>query len=81
MTRLKLLDELSCVMVSEDPSETRRLAEFLLDDGASAKSLLEAMLKVMRVVDAKYKRKEYFLIDVTVASSAMKEALSSFISI
>lgn len=73
MTKIKLLDELSSAVISGDLKKTRKLTELLLDNGVSADSLLEAMLKAMRVVDDKYTRKEYFVTDVTAAASAMKE--------
>jgi 5-methyltetrahydrofolate--homocysteine methyltransferase len=74
MTNAKLLDELSGAVVSGDVKKTRKLTELLLNDGVLADRILEALLKAMRVVDDKYTRKEYFVMDVAAATLAMKEA-------
>jgi methanogenic corrinoid protein MtbC1 len=74
MTNTKLLDELSSAVVSGDVKKTRKLTELLLNEGVSADIVLGVMLKAMRVVDDKYTRKEYFVMDVAAAASAMKEA-------
>lgn len=74
MARQKLLDELSNAIVGGDVKKARRLTELLLNEGASAKVILETMQNAMRIVDDKYNRKEYFVIDVAAAASAMKEA-------
>jgi len=70
----KLLEDLSSAVVSGDVKKARRLTEQLLNDGAPANQVLETMLKAMRIVDDKYERKEYFVMDVAAAASAMKEA-------
>jgi 5-methyltetrahydrofolate--homocysteine methyltransferase len=76
MTNAKLLDELSGAVVSGDVKKTRKLTELLLNEGVSADRILEALLKAMRIADNKYTRKEYFVIDVAAAASAMKEAFN-----
>jgi 5-methyltetrahydrofolate--homocysteine methyltransferase len=70
----KLLEDLSGTVVSGDVKKARRLTEQLLNEGVPANHVLEAMLKAMRIVDDKYERKEYFVMDVAAAASAMKEA-------
>lgn len=73
MTKMKLFDELSSAVISGDVKKPRKLTEFLLNNEVSADSILEAISKTVRVVDDKYTRKEYFVMNVAAAASAMKE--------
>jgi 5-methyltetrahydrofolate--homocysteine methyltransferase len=75
MTNMKLLDELSGAIVSGELKKTRKLTELLLIEGVPADKIMEALLNAQRVADDKYKRKEYFEMDVAAAASARKEAL------
>jgi len=73
-----ILDELFDAVVSGDVQKARKLAERATTEGVSASVALERMMEAMRVVDAKYMRKEYFTVDVAAASTAMREAFKVF---
>lgn len=52
----------------------KEIAEQAVSKGLSASVALEKMRKAMQVVDEKYEKKEYFIVDVASAASAMREA-------
>jgi len=73
-SRKTVLDELFDAVVAGDVQKARKLAERTVNEGVSANVALEKMTEAMRAVDAKYMRKEYFTVDVSAASTAMREA-------
>lgn len=74
----EILDALYSAVVLGDVRKARKIAEQALDRGVSGDLALEAMTTAMRVVDEKYERKEYFVVDVAAAASAMREAFKVF---
>ena len=74
----EILDALYNAVVLGDVRKARKIAEQALDRGISADLALETMTTAMRVVDEKYERKEYFIVDVAAAASAMREAFKVF---
>jgi len=74
----EILDALYSAVVLGDVRKARKIAEQALDKGVSGDLALEAMTTAMRVVDEKYERKEYFVVDVAAAASAMREAFKVF---
>jgi len=74
----EILDALYNAVVLGDVRKARKIAEQALDRGVSGDLALEAMTTAMRVVDEKYERKEYFVVDVAAAASAMREAFKVF---
>jgi len=68
------LDELSSAVILGDVRGARKLTEQLINDGVPPNQILQTMLEAMRIVDSKYERKEYFVVEVAAAASAMKEA-------
>jgi len=73
-SRKTILNELFDAVVAGDVQRARKLAERAVNQGVSANVAIEKMMDAMRVVDAKYMRKEYFTVDVAAASTAMREA-------
>jgi len=69
-----VLNQLFDAVVAGDVQKARKLAERVLNERVSANDALEKMMDAMKAVDAKYMRKEYFMVDVAAASTAMREA-------
>lgn len=74
----ELLDELSNAVVLGDVHKARKIAEKVVNRGISTSAALEKLTEAMQVVDKKYKRKEYSVMDVVAAASAMREAFKVF---
>ena len=74
----ELLNELYDAVVSGKVRKARKIAEKAVGQGLSADVALEKMTEAMRVVDRKYERKEYFIVDVASSASAMREAFKIF---
>ena len=74
----ELLDALFEAVVSGNIQKARKTAENAVGQGLSADAALEKMTEAMRVVDKKYERKEYFIVDVASSASAMREAFKIF---
>ena len=74
----EIFDALYNAVVLGDVRKARKIAEQALDRGVSGDLALEAMTTAMRVVDEKYEKKEYFIVDVAAAASAMREAFKVF---
>jgi len=69
-----LLDALFDAVVVGDVRKARKIAEQIVSRGLPANTALERMTEAMNVVDKRYERKEYFVVDVAAAASAMQEA-------
>ncbi len=74
----ELLDALFDAVVSGNIQKARKIAEKALTQGLPADAALVRMTEAMRVVDRKYERKEYFIVDVASSASAMREAFKIF---
>ena len=70
----ELLEALFEAVVSGSIQEARKIAEEAVGQGISADAALKKMTEAMRVVDEKYERKEYFIVDVASSATAMREA-------
>jgi len=74
LPRKSLLDALFDVVVVGDVRKARKIAEQIVGRSLSANTALEKMTEAMNVVDKRYEGKEYFVVDVAAAASAMQEA-------
>ena len=74
----ELLDALRKAVVLGDVWKARKIAEQTVNQGLPANDGLEELIGAMREVDEKYERKEFFVIDVAAAASAMREAFKVF---
>lgn len=74
----ELLDALSEAVVSGKIQKARKIAQKIVSQGLSADAALEKMTEAMQVVDRKYERKEYFIVDVASSAIAMREAFKIF---
>ncbi len=70
----ELLDALREVVVLGNVWKARKIAEQAVNQGLPANDALKELIGAMKEVDEKYERKEFFVIDVAAAASAMREA-------
>lgn len=70
----KILEELRDAVVVGNVKKARKVAEWIIDRGIPANVALDMLMKAMRIVDDRYERREYFVIDVASSASAMREA-------
>lgn len=70
----ELLDELRKVVVLGNVKRARKIVEQAVNQGLPANDALEELIEAMKEVDEKYEKKEFFVIDVASAASAMREA-------
>ena len=72
--RKKILEELKDAVVAGNVKKAKELAQQVLEQGISVNNALDVLMKAMKVVDERYEKKEYFVIDVASSASAMHEA-------
>ena len=70
----ELLEDLRNAVIVGDVRKARRIAEQVINRGLSTSMALQKLIEAMEIVDKKYQRKEYFIVDVAAAASAMREA-------
>ena len=70
----ELLDALHKAVVLGDISKAHKMVEQAVTKGLSANDILKELIKAMKEVDEKFERKEFFVIDVAAAASAMRGA-------
>jgi len=70
----KLLQKLFETVVAGNVQEAKKTAEKALALGIPANLATQKLTEAMREVDKLYEQKEYFLVDVAAAASAMREA-------
>jgi 5-methyltetrahydrofolate--homocysteine methyltransferase len=70
----EFLNALYDAVIAGNVQKARKIAEQTIQKGLSINVALEKMKEAMRVVDEKYVRKEYFIVDVASSASAMREA-------
>lgn len=74
----RVLDALKDAVVVGDVGEARNLARRILDSELRVSEAIDILMIAMKVVDERYERKEYFVIDVASAAAAMREAFKIF---
>jgi len=70
----EILDALYDAVIAGNIQKARKIAEQTVQRGLSVNTALERMRDAMRVVDEKYEKKEYFIVDIASSASAMREA-------
>ena len=70
----ELLEDLRNAVIVGDVRKARRIAEQVVNRGLSTNMALQKLIEAMEIVDKRYERKEYFIVDVAAAASAMREA-------
>ena len=68
------MEELKDAVVVGNMKKAKEIAEQIINLGVSVDTALDTLMKAMRIVDERYERKEYFVIDVASSASAMREA-------
>lgn len=74
MLSKKVLEELKDAVVVGNVKKAKKIAEQTIERGIPANITLDTLMKAMKVVDERYIRKEYFIIEVASSASAMREA-------
>lgn len=74
----ELLEKLFNSIILGDIQKAREISRKVVNKGLSVTSAQEKIREAMRIVDEKYERKEYFIVDVASAASAMREAFNVF---
>ncbi len=70
----ELFEDLRSAVIVGDVRKARRIAEQVINRGLSVNMALQKLIEAMEIVDKRYERKEYFIVDVAAAASAMREA-------
>jgi len=73
----RILEDLKEAVVVGNVKKARRIAEQIGNSGLPANLAFDKLMEAMRVVDERYERKEYFVIDVASSASAMREAFKA----
>jgi methanogenic corrinoid protein MtbC1 len=76
--REPVLDELKDAVVAGDVREAENLAQQVIGEGMRVSEAMDMLMEAMKMVDAKYESKEYFVIDVAAAAAAMRKAFKIF---
>ncbi len=74
----ELLEKLFNSIILGDIQKAREISRKVVNKGLSVTSAQEKIREAMQIVDEKYERKEYFIVDVASAASAMREAFNVF---
>ncbi|HUV98472.1 MAG TPA: cobalamin-dependent protein [Candidatus Paceibacterota bacterium] len=70
----KVLDELKNAVVVGNVKKAKKIAEQTIELEIPVNTTMDTLMKAMKIVDERYQRKEYFVIDVASSASAMREA-------
>ncbi len=70
----RILEELKDAVVVGNMKKAKRIAEQIINLGIPVNSGVDMLMKAMKIVDQRYERKEYFVVDVASSGSAMREA-------
>ncbi len=74
----KILEELKDAVVDGNVKRAKELAERMVSQGFSVDKALDVLMNAMKIVDERFERKEYFVIDVASSASAMRESFKVF---
>ena len=70
----KVLDDLKNAVVIGNVKKAKKIAEQTIELEIPVNTTMDTLMKAMKIVDERYQRKEYFVIDVASSASAMREA-------
>lgn len=74
----RALEELKDAVIIGNVKKAKKIAEQIIDRGISVNTALNMLIKAMKIVDQRYERREYFVVDVASSASAMREAFKVF---
>lgn len=70
----RIIEELKDAVVIGNVKKAKRIAEQIVKLDIPVNAGVNMLMKAMKIVDQRYERKEYFVVDVASSASAMKEA-------
>ncbi|MCK4223326.1 cobalamin-dependent protein [Candidatus Bathyarchaeota archaeon] len=70
----RIIEELKDAVVVGNVKKAKRIAEQIVKLDMPVNAGVNMLMKAMKIVDQRYERKEYFVVDVASSASAMKEA-------
>lgn len=70
----KVLEELKNAVVLGNVEKAKRITEQTIELEIPVNTTMDTLMKGMKIVDERYERKEYFVVDVASSASAMREA-------
>jgi len=70
----RIIEELKDAVVVGNVKKAKRIAEQIVKLDIPVSAGVNMLMKAMKIVDQRYERKEYFVVDVASSASAMKEA-------
>ncbi|TET56113.1 hypothetical protein E3J51_05495 [Candidatus Bathyarchaeota archaeon] len=70
----RIIEELKDAVVVGNVKKAKRIAEQIVKLDIPVNAGVNMLMKAMKIVDQRYERKEYFVVDVASSASAMKEA-------
>jgi 5-methyltetrahydrofolate--homocysteine methyltransferase len=73
----KILEELKEAVIVGDVKKAKKIAGHVVKRGISVNAALDMLMKAMKIVDERYERREYFVIDVASSASAMRESFKA----
>lgn len=74
----RIIEELKDAVVVGNVKKAKRIAEQIVKLDIPVNTGVNMLMKAMKIVDRRYERKEYFVVDVASSASAMKEAFKVF---
>lgn len=74
----RIIEELKDAVVVGNVKKAKRIAEQIVKLDIPVNAGVNMLMKAMKIVDQRYERKEYFVVDVASSASAMKEAFKVF---
>lgn len=74
----RIIEELKDAVVVGNVKKAKRIAEQIVKLDIPVNTGVNMLMKAMKIVDQRYERKEYFVVDVASSASAMKEAFKVF---
>ncbi|MCK4633486.1 cobalamin-dependent protein [Candidatus Bathyarchaeota archaeon] len=74
----RIIEELKDAVVVGNVKKAKRIAEQIVKLDIPVNAGVNMLMKAMKIVDQRYERKKYFVVDVASSASAMKEAFKVF---
>ena len=75
---IKILEVLKEAVIVGNIKKAKKTAEQAIDAGIPIDIGVNVLMEAMKIVDQRYERREYFVIDVATSASAMREAFKVF---
>jgi 5-methyltetrahydrofolate--homocysteine methyltransferase len=73
-----ILEALKDAVITGNIKSAKKIAEQIIEAGIPVDTSVDMLMNAMKIVDQRYEKREYFVIDVATSASAMKEAFKVF---